>query len=146
MYSSTHTWKLLMWGAWPKYHESMANCSQCYQWLYIILHKMFFFTTVPGDEAMLVSNDHYCHPADGILNSNDFLSMLFVRISLQKWLGDKDIAIPCEIEIVYHRWQSAMPADTKFKTTKINSGAFSDFSQKLAPLKITHHNDTVWPL
>ena len=28
--------------------------------------------------SVLATNDHYCYPADGVLDSNGFLSMLFI--------------------------------------------------------------------
>ena len=40
-------------GAWPKHCGSVANCSQ-------------------------VSNDHWCHLADGVLDSNGFYPVSFV--------------------------------------------------------------------
>ncbi len=34
--------------------------------------------------SVLVSNNRYCHPADSI-----FVKMLFIQVSLKKWLKDK---------------------------------------------------------
>ena len=43
----------------------------------------------------------------------------------------------------FYCWRSTVPVKCitvmKFKATKINSGGFSDFVQKLAPLKLTRH-------
>ena len=94
--------------------------------------------------SVLASNDHYCHPADGVHDSNGFLSMLFVWISLQKWLSDKEInwgrtvRDQDRLSSVCH-WHSTMHpligfADMKFKTTKFNS--IKGYSQKLAPPKL----------
>jgi hypothetical protein len=35
----------------------------------------------------VVSNNRYCYPADGVFITFDL--MLFVQVSLQKWLGDE---------------------------------------------------------
>ena len=69
---TTHAWRLLGEGHGQKYHESMGNCSQ----LMITTGKQLvaFLTLVL------------------------FYPMLFVLVSLQKWLGDKNQEIlSCKI-------------------------------------------------
>jgi hypothetical protein len=41
--------------------------------------------------SVLISNNRYYHPADGVFVTKLILFhlMLFVQVSLQKWLGDK---------------------------------------------------------
>ena len=59
---------------------------------------------------------------------NGFLVRVFVRIPLQKWLGDEIERDHVSITSPVYCWCSAAPFDwvavTKFKTTKINSEGF----------------------
>ncbi len=73
----------------------------------------------------LASNNCCCHPADGVFNTNILLSH-----ALSKILAE--VVIVCATP---RSWTGLLPRN--FKTTKI------DFSQKLAPPKITRHTTRV---
>jgi hypothetical protein len=68
-----------------------------------------------------------------------FYLMLFVQISLQKWLGDKE-RVSISYIIVYaalHHCTGLLSRN--LKPRKLILRAFSDFPRKLAPPKITRH-------
>jgi hypothetical protein len=92
--------------------------------------------------SLSISKNRYCqcHPADGVFITNIvtvLYLMLFVQISLQKWLGDQ------EIESTYrfhHRLCSAALLDLAILSRNLLIlRAFSDFLRKLAPPKIIRH-------
>jgi hypothetical protein len=76
--------------------------------------------------SVLVSNNRYCHPADGVFVTNIVLSHAICPSFFAE-----DAWKSSEIERAYRlhrRWRSAAPLDwaavTKFKTMKINSEGF----------------------
>jgi hypothetical protein len=81
---------------------------------------------------VLVSNNRYCHPADGVFDTN---ILLFCPSFLQKWLRYRARwRAHINYIIVYaapHPWTGF--AVTKLKPRKLILRAFSDFPRKLVP-------------
>jgi hypothetical protein len=94
--------------------------------------------------SVLVNNNRYYHPVDGVFVTNIVLShascpRLFEEVVW--WQGNRARS-RARIDY-YHRLRSAAPldwaADPKFKIRKLILRAFSDFPRKWAPPKITRH-------
>jgi hypothetical protein len=101
-------------GRGQKHRGSAATCSLC-----------------------LASNNRYCHPADGVFDTNILLSHAICPSFLQKWLGYRarsrariDYIIICAAP---HPWTGLLPR--KFKPQKLILRAFSDFSWKLPAIR-----------
>ena len=109
-------------GSGLKHHGSTANCT-----------------------SVLENSNCYCHPADGVFNSNSLVALCYL---LQKWQRNQarsyrarlKSCVDCVIHLLFvHAQRGALASGvTKFKTIKILR-AFSGFPRKLAALKITHH-------